>query len=60
MNSKVAQIFPEIIEKKTIVKGSDGNIFLSNHDGKGWICTKGKRINYFADNYIVEYEYLED
>lgn len=44
--------------KKAIVQGEDGNIFLSEHDGKGWVCTAGKRINYFAEGYIVEYEYL--
>lgn len=48
---------PEI-NKKAIVKGEDGNIFISEFDGKGWIGTTGKRINYFTDGYIVEYEYL--
>lgn len=60
--SKISPIKPEqaIDNKKCIVRGSDGNIFLSSHDGKGWVCTKGKHTNYFADGYVVEYEYLED
>jgi len=59
--SQVTELRPETnLNKKCIVRGSDGNIFLSSHDGKGWVCTKGKHINYFADGYIVEYEYLED
>ena len=48
---------PEL-NKKAIVKCEDGNIFLSEFDGIGWIGTSGKRTNYFADGYIVEYEYL--
>lgn len=43
---------------KTIVKCEDGNIFLSEFDGKGWIGTKGERTNYFANGYVVEYEYI--
>jgi hypothetical protein len=44
--------------KKAIVRCEDGNVFLSFHDGKGWIGTIGQRTNYFAEGYVVEYEHI--
>lgn len=49
-----------ILNAKAVVEGEDGNIFLSFHDGNGWVATSGKRTNYFADGYIVEFQYLEE
>lgn len=49
----------EDMYKKAVVKGEDGNAFLSIHDGNGWIGTSGLRMNYFANDYIVSYQVIE-